>query len=83
MAELRNLLSPPTWLIVLVLNGRNAPVACSDADQVFPMFTTSGPWPDVVAARMRLSRSAQPTTWSLTVMPVCCLNLFSSGWRTE
>src|SRR5262245_24517021 len=46
------------------------------------MLSTSGPWPEVAAARMRLSRSAQPITSSLTVMPVCDLNLSSSGWST-
>ena len=29
---------------------RNAPVAWSEADQVLPMFTTSGPLPEVAAA---------------------------------
>jgi hypothetical protein len=82
IAEVRNLLSPPTWLKVLLVNGRNAPVACSEADQVLPMLTTSGPWPEVVAARMRFSRSAHPITWRWTVMPVCCLNVASSGFRT-
>ena len=76
------MLSPPIWLNVLLVNGRKAPVAWSEADQVLPMLTTSGPWPDVVAARIRFSRSAQPTTWSLTVMPVCFLNFASSGLRT-
>jgi len=28
MAEVRNLLSPPTWLKFALLNGRNAPVIC-------------------------------------------------------
>ena len=82
MAEVRNLLSPPTCSKVLLVNGRKAPVACSEADQVFPMLTTLGPWPEVVAARMRFSRSAQPITWTWTVIPVCCLNVASSGSRT-
>ncbi len=49
---------------------------------MLPMFSTSGPWPEVVAVRMRLSRSDQGTTSSLTLMPVCFSNLSSSGWRT-
>src|SRR5262245_37140359 len=73
---------PPIADIVLSSNGRNAPVACNEADQVLPMFNTSGPWPEVVAARIRLYRSGQPITSSLTVIPVCCLNLSSSGCST-
>ncbi len=49
---------------------------------MLPMFRTSGPCPDVVAVRMRLRRSDQGTTSSFTVMPVCFLNLSSSGCRT-
>ncbi len=52
----------PIWLITDGLIGRKAPVAWSEADQVLPMLSTSGPWPDVVAARIRLSRSFQPMT---------------------
>lgn len=35
----------------------------------------------MVAARIRLSRSAHGTTSSLTLMPVCFSNFFSSGVR--
>src|SRR5690349_11510202 len=62
-------------------NCRNAPVAWSEADQVLPMFTTSGPLPDVAAASNRLSRSDHGTTSTLTLMPVCFSNLSSSGCR--
>lgn len=49
---------------------------------MLPMFSTSGPWPDVVAVRIRLSRSDQGTTSSSTLIPVCCSNLSSSGRST-
>ena len=73
---------PPMASIVASSNGRNAPVACSDADQVLPMFSTSGPCPEVAAARIRLSRLSQPMTSRLTVMPVRSLNFSSSGCST-
>lgn len=56
-------------------------MAWREADQVLPMLSTSGPWPEEVAARIRLSRSDQGTTSSLTLMPVCFSNFFSSGVR--
>lgn len=48
---------------------------------MLPMLRTSGPWPEAVAARIRLSKSDQGTTSSLTLMPVCSSNFFSSGPR--
>ena len=66
------------WL----LHGSRAPVAWSEADQVLPMLTTSGPWPEAVAAVMRFSRSGQPITSSFTLMPVCLVNFASSGLST-
>jgi hypothetical protein len=65
-----------------LVHGRRAPVAWSEADQVLPMLTTSGPWPVVVAARTRFSRSGQPITSSFTLMPVCLVNFASSGLST-
>ncbi len=56
-------------------------MAWSEEDQVLPMLRTSGPWPEVVAARMRLSRSDQGTTSSFTLIPVSCSNFFSRGVR--
>ena len=66
------------WL----LHGSRAPVAWSEADQVLPMLTTSGPWPEAVAAVMRFRRSGQPITSSFTLMPVCLVNFASSGLST-
>lgn len=57
-------------------------MAWREALQLLPMLSTSGPCPEVVAVRMRLSRSVQGTTSSLTLMPVCFWNLSSSGWST-
>ena len=74
--------SPPTLSIIVLSHATNAPVACSDADQVLPMFRTSGPLPLVVAVRTRLSRSELGTTSTLTLTPVCAVNLSSSGCRT-
>jgi maltose-binding protein MalE len=74
--------APPTSAMAAPSNGSSPPVACSDADHVLPMLRTSGPWPEVVAARMRLSRSVQGTTSSSTLMPVCFSNLASSGFST-
>lgn len=74
---------PPSVLSSASSHGTNAPVACSEADQVLPMLTTSGPLPDVVAARIRLSRSAQGTTSRFTVIPVSLVNLSSSGLSTS
>lgn len=73
---------PPILPKVASSKGSSAPVAWSEADQVLPMFSTSGPWPEAVAARIRLSRSDQGTTSRLTLMPVCCSNFLSSGSRT-
>jgi len=78
----RNRSLPPIVLIVASSNGSSAPVACSEGDQVLPMFSTSGPWPEVVAPRIRFSRSGQPMTSSLTVTPVCLANLSNSGCST-
>ena len=64
------------------LKGRNAPVACSDADQVLPMLSTSGPLPDAAAAVIWLSRVVQGMTWKLTLMPVCLVNLAICGPST-
>ena len=50
---------------------------------MLPMFSTSGPWPLVVAARILFSRSGQPMTWRLTLTPVCFSNFASSGPRTS
>ena len=72
----------PSWLITLSVIGRKALVTCSEADQVLPMLRTSGPCPDVVAARTRFSRSFQPMTSSFTLMPVCLVKAFSSGVST-
>lgn len=49
---------------------------------MLPMLRTSGPWPEVVAVRIRFSRSDQGTTSTLTLTPLCFSNLSSSGWRT-
>lgn len=57
-------------------------MAWREALQVLPMFRTSGPCPEVVAVRIRFSRSDQGTTSSFTLMPVSFSNLSSSGWRT-
>lgn len=73
---------PPIFAKFSASQGSSAPVACSEALQVLPMLRTSGPWPEVVAVRMRLSRSDQGTTSSFTLMPVCFSNLSISGWRT-
>ncbi len=62
--------------------GRRAPVDCREALQVLPMLRTSGPWPEVVAVRIRLSRSDHGITSSLTLMPVSFSNWSSSGCRT-
>ncbi|CAM5447626.1 hypothetical protein SGLAM104S_10541 [Streptomyces glaucescens] len=73
---------PPIASKFFASQGSRAPVAWSEALQVLPMLRTSGPWPEVVAVRIRFSRSDQGTTSSLTLMPVCFSNLSSSGWRT-
>jgi hypothetical protein len=40
-----NLSAPPIASIASSSKASSAPVSCSVADQVFPMFTTSGPSP--------------------------------------
>src|ERR1039458_3693852 len=82
MAPVRNRDLPPIAVNVALSNGRNAPVAWIDDDQVLPILTTSGPFPEVVAARTWFSRSDQGTTSRLTLMPVCLVNLLSSGVST-
>lgn len=72
---------PPIASKFFSSHGRSAPVAWSEADQVLPMFSTSGPWPELVAARIRFSRSAHGTTSSFTLIPVSFSNFFSSGVR--
>src|SRR3954447_12264702 len=67
----RNLLLPPTALSVLPSNGSKAPVDCRVADQVLPMFRTSGPLPLVTAVVMFVKRSDQGMTLKLTLTPVC------------
>lgn len=73
---------PPILSKAFASHGIRAPVAWSEADQVLPMLSTSGPWPEVAAVRIRFSRSDQGTTSTLTLMPVCFSNLSSSGWST-
>lgn len=82
MAEATKRSRPPMASKFLASQGSRAPVAWSEEDQVLPMLSTSGPWPEAVAARIRLSRSDQGTTSSFTLMPVRCSNFFSSGPRT-
>ena len=81
-AVLTNLSDPPIAFISLSPNGRKAPVACRDAAQVLPMLSTSGPWPEVTAVWMRVCRSFQPITSSLTLMPVCLVKSFRTGVST-
>jgi hypothetical protein len=77
----RNLSLPPIWPSVPPSKGRNAPVACSDADHVLPMFRTSGPLPLVVAAVMLLKRSGHPMTLMSTLTPDWAVNLAASRLR--
>jgi hypothetical protein len=63
--------------------GRNASVACSEAAQVLPMLTTSGPCPEVVAVWIRVCRSFQPITSSLTLIPVSAVNFSRTGVSTS
>ena len=46
------------------------------------MFSTSGPWPLVTAVWMRVCRSFQPITSSLTLIPVCLVKSFRTGVST-
>jgi hypothetical protein len=54
MLPARNRDLPPIAVSVASSNGRNAPVAWTDDDQVLPILTTSGPFPEVVAAALTL-----------------------------
>lgn len=81
MAEGTKRSLPPMASKFSALQGSRAPVAWREEDQVLPMLRTSGPWPEAVAARIRFNRSDQGTTSSLTLMPVCSSNFFSSGPR--
>src|SRR4051794_40212017 len=67
----RNLSLPPTVSRAEPSNGRNAPVDCNVADQVLPMFRTSGPRPLVIAVVMLVKRSDQGITLKSTLTPVC------------
>src|SRR5450756_1277931 len=78
----RNRDLPPIAASVASSNGRNAPVAWTDEDHVLPILTTSGPFPELVAARTWFCKSDRGTTWRLTLMPVCWVNLASSGVST-
>ena len=78
----RNRLEPPISFMTDEVNGRKAPVAWSDADQVLPILRTSGPFPDTVAAVIWLSRVVQGMTWTLTLMPVCWVNFAICGAST-
>src|SRR3954454_2842406 len=70
----RNLSLPPTVFRASPSNGRNAPVDCSVADHVFPMFRTSGPLPLVTAVVMFVKRSGHGITLKFTFTPVCLVN---------
>ena len=70
MAVLTNLSLPPIASKAAESNGMNAPVDCSEAAQVLPVFNTSGAWPKVTAVWLRVWRSFQPMTSRFTLMPV-------------
>src|SRR3954466_3109038 len=60
----------------------NAPVDCSVADHVLPMFRTSGPLPLVTAVVMLLNRSGHGITLKLTFTPVCLVKSAIAFLRT-
>src|SRR6476620_10735299 len=79
--DLTNLSWPPRSVIAASSNSVNAPVDCNDEDQVLPMLTTSGPFPDVTADVIREYRSFHGTTSTVTSTPLAALNFSSSGAR--
>src|SRR6476646_1221872 len=73
--------SPPSSVMAASSNSVNAPVACNEDDQVLPMLTTSGPFPEVTADVIREYRSFHGTTSTVTLTPLAALNFSSSGFR--
>src|SRR4051794_17325305 len=60
----------------------NPPSAAKNGTCVVPAWVTSGPLPETAALRMRSSWTSQPTTCTLTLMPVCAVNGSSSFCRS-
>src|SRR5918995_1953051 len=52
----------------------NPPSAAKNGTCVVPAWVTSGPWPDTAALRMRSNWTSQPTSWTLTSIPVSSSN---------
>lgn len=78
-----NLSAPPTAVMVESSNSRKAPVAWRETAHVLPILTTSGASPEVTAVWIRVWRSFQPMTSSVTSMPVSVLKASRMGVRAS
>jgi hypothetical protein len=74
-------LEPPIWP-TLPSRSLKPPRAAKNGTCVVPACVTSGPVPETAALRMGSSWTSQPTTCTLTLMPVCAVKGASSWLRS-
>src|SRR3954471_23843395 len=71
--------APPIWL-TLSCTFSNPPSAAKKGTCVVPACVTSGASPDTAALRIRSSWTSQPTSSTLTLIPVFCSNGATIRW---